>query len=211
MGLPQLVGLPCVLCQRPIGDEREGGFCDRCGNPLHPTCLLVWSATTVPEGRCPTCGGDPRALIAVEVRTGRAKASGEPAPGALARHFPGGLLARVLLTVAQIAALLACVLALVGIPTGLDSLGQARRQGLPVTDGAEFLAVATGLLHAVLWVAVCVVFGRARVVVHMAAQQDAENRRLWEAIEALRIGAGAPGKQAPRRAGDTQDRQAETS
>jgi hypothetical protein len=64
------------LCQRPIGDAREGAFCERCGNPLHTNCLIAWSATTVGEGRCPACGADPQTTVAVAVRAERAKVVG---------------------------------------------------------------------------------------------------------------------------------------
>ena len=48
-----------------------------------------------------------------------------------------------------------------------------------------------------LWAAVAVVFSRAKVVADLAAQQDAENHRLWQAIDTLRAGADVPGAGKP--------------
>jgi hypothetical protein len=58
---------------------------------------------------------------------------------------------------------------------------------------AEFFVVANGLLHALLWAAMCVVFGRVKAVANVAQQQDAENRRVWQAIDTLRSASDAVG------------------
>src|SRR5262245_3886517 len=129
----------------------------------------------------------PPSLAAHWRAEGRAAAAPAPGPRPLAENFPGGGGAWWVLTAGQVASLLACVLALVEIFTGLDFLGQLRERGRTGTEAAEFFVVATGLLHAVLWAAMVVVLGRAKAVANLAGHQDAENRRLWQAIDCQRL------------------------
>jgi hypothetical protein len=49
----QLVGLPCVLCQKKIDSITEGGFCPECGSPVHCQCLKPDSTSSA---CCPACG-----------------------------------------------------------------------------------------------------------------------------------------------------------
>jgi hypothetical protein len=70
MGLPQLVGLPCVCCHKVVASVSEGLFCPDCGNPVHRDCLPQ-DAAAGEAGRCATCGGDLQNPVAVEVRTER--------------------------------------------------------------------------------------------------------------------------------------------
>jgi len=37
-GMPQIVGLPCVLCRTKIETAIDGRFCDACGCPVHVRC-----------------------------------------------------------------------------------------------------------------------------------------------------------------------------
>lgn len=53
---PQLVGRPCVFCNRPIGSITEGDFCSECNRPAHTRCLTVES---LGKGlHCPKCGAE---------------------------------------------------------------------------------------------------------------------------------------------------------
>jgi DNA-directed RNA polymerase subunit RPC12/RpoP len=70
MGVPQLVGLQCAVCQRKVESITAGVFCPVCGNPVHATCLQV-EATDIADGRCNACGGNAESPLAVEVRASR--------------------------------------------------------------------------------------------------------------------------------------------
>src|SRR5262249_51663065 len=64
--LPQIVGLPCVVCGKEINSIVGSRFCDACGNPVHSACLA--KLNEVKEQNCPSCGGDPQSSVAKEVR-----------------------------------------------------------------------------------------------------------------------------------------------
>jgi hypothetical protein len=71
--LPQLVGLKCVTCGEPVWSITEGAFCEQCGNPAHKTCMRIGD-TSLQDGKCACCGGDPAQEIAAEVRQQRQQA-----------------------------------------------------------------------------------------------------------------------------------------
>jgi hypothetical protein len=142
------------------------------------------------DGLCACCGGDPQ-LAPPEVRQElglpvlKAPAAG---PRLLAEFFVGGRVARVLLSAGVVASLFACALAILGIFTGLASVNQLRRLGGSPMEGANVLVVVNGVLQSLLWLGLAVVFGRVIVAADLAGEQDAENRRLWQAIRSLQAG-----------------------
>jgi hypothetical protein len=115
------------------------------------------------------------------------------APVQLAAYFPGGRTVWVLLTISQAASLLASFLALYATYVQLDSLSWMRRVSSTLPAEAEILVVATGLLQGLLWAAMCVVFGRVKQLANAGEHQDADNRRIWQAINALQSGSNAIG------------------
>ena len=70
MALPQLVGLACVACGKSIASIVDSTFCAACGNPVHVRCAE--QPRNVDEAHCASCGGDPKAALAVEVQRTRA-------------------------------------------------------------------------------------------------------------------------------------------
>jgi hypothetical protein len=89
------------------------------------------------------------------------------------------------LTVGQVVAVLAGILALIGIVNGLAALDQLRRLGVAVQGGAAFFVVANGVVQILLSVATFVVFGRAKAAASAARHQDAENQRVAQALAVL--------------------------
>jgi hypothetical protein len=91
MSMPQLIGLPCVICQKSIASIVDGAFCDGCGNPIHHRCQ---SAVAQPgTEKCEQCGGDPASRIAKEVRGARqteahTRATGAPLSYPLSNKCP---------------------------------------------------------------------------------------------------------------------------
>ncbi len=51
----QLVGEPCVFCQKTVDSILEGRFCDTCGSAYHYICRPPGQAASV-SGACVTCG-----------------------------------------------------------------------------------------------------------------------------------------------------------
>jgi hypothetical protein len=55
--MPDVTGLPCVLCSQPIESLFDGVFCAECRGPYHHKCF-GGAAGPRTKGRCGYCGGD---------------------------------------------------------------------------------------------------------------------------------------------------------
>lgn len=74
--LPQLVGMPCAVCNERIPSSVDGRFCEVCGNPVHHGCTKSPPGlasndevlSVAEERACPRCGCDPSTPVAVQVR-----------------------------------------------------------------------------------------------------------------------------------------------
>ena len=66
----QLVGLPCVICQRSVDSIMEGRFCEGCDNAVHNECFKPPAAGEA-EGKCHVCGTDLRQAAAAREREQR--------------------------------------------------------------------------------------------------------------------------------------------
>jgi hypothetical protein len=101
-------------------------------------------------------------------------------------YFKGGTGSWLLLTVGQVAALLACL----GAAAGAFYLAfseRGRSIGIPA-----FQVWAGGLLSVCLSLAMFVVFQRAKTLTSVTADQFAENDRLWAEIDTLRENVRQP-------------------
>jgi hypothetical protein len=129
------------------------------------------------------------------------------AAGALVRlkdNFLGGPASWVVLTLGQVLSLLACLVIVAATYQVLGGLTQVegRLKKSRLADEPEWARliermdqskryiVLAGALAFCLSATLFVVFKRAKALARIAAAQDAENQRLWQAIEALRNRAG---------------------
>jgi hypothetical protein len=151
---------PHCSCELPLVRD---AFCGACGEPLDEAPGVPATAEV----------GHPRQL-----------ADFFPG-GRLAHYFPGGSAASLVLTVGQIVAVLAGILALIGIFNGLAALDQLRQMGGAVQEGAAFFVVANGVVQILLSAAMFVVFGRAKATASAAKHQDAENQQIAQSLAAL--------------------------
>lgn len=66
--MPQLVGMPCVVCNQRIVAARDAEFCSSCGNPVHQRCREAYRSPA-DSTRCRRCGGDAAEAPVAEVPT----------------------------------------------------------------------------------------------------------------------------------------------
>jgi hypothetical protein len=183
--LPQLVGLKCVTCGEPVWSITEGAFCEQCGNPAHKTCMRI-GETSLQDGKCACCGGDPAQEIAVEVRQERQKAEvrqerrqaevrlelqqtempqeaetgAPPAPPAVAEGSPTSefAFAQALVWALRIAAGL-CVIAMIYQLNAMSNAAEAIEKEAKAAGRPEVRAEPSGqvLVVAIAWLAAAVV------------------------------------------------------
>ncbi len=74
--MPQLVGLPCVVCRQPVESILEGRFCGGCGGAVHNECMRPPVAE---EGvdHCPNCGAVGRQEVAAHLDVQRKNRAGQ--------------------------------------------------------------------------------------------------------------------------------------
>ena len=135
LSVPQLVGLPCAICDERIGNMLESAFCATCGNPVHDRCRVP--ANTASPATCPTCGTNlATAARQAEERERRRQDEMDrrppPPPLELERAFQFYLSARVIM-----AAVAAFVVGIMVIVIGETSAGIG--------------AIAAGVGIAALW------------------------------------------------------------
>lgn len=123
------------------------------------------------------------ATLVLEAESGKLEQSTYARPARwLVLNFGGGELSGLLLLIGQVAALLTCA----GIPFVVIS------QLSVVPAGSGFVVLVGSVLSFCLSAAMFIVYRRAKSVENMAHDQDAENQRLWRAIEELRGGGETP-------------------
>jgi hypothetical protein len=127
----------------------------------------------------------------------------------LSANFGGGV-SWLLLAVGQVVAVIACVAIPLGVLDQLGLLGEARvvvdraaRSGDPRAGSAssgvtaaQVVVVVAGILAFCMNAALFVVLQRASALAQLAADQDAENQQLWQAIAALQSSRADPGAAA---------------
>ena len=137
--------------------------------------------------------------VAAEPGAALTPVSGAPS-ARLADNYSGGEVSWFLLTIGQIAAALACVAIPIGVLRQLAGLAEAERlveQARRLRDARVAEAVGAiqlsrvyvliaGTLAFCLSAALFIVFKRAKAAAVVATSQDAENQRIWRAIEELR-------------------------
>lgn len=136
-----------------------------------PKCQVVSGGYAT---RC-VCGFDLTPIPAPDLPAGPVAG-----PPRLADSYTGRGAARWLLTVGQVAAGVSVVVAAVQTMIVLTGGGSNRAIDWP--------AAAGGALQLLLAAALFVTFARAKAAADVAARQDDENRRLWEAVDELRAG-----------------------
>lgn len=119
----------------------------------------------------------------------------------LSQHYSGGLLFKNLLSFGQLALIFLCVPMLVGLFLHSVELSHVvdrltENQGLKITPETRRAEDAVRLSQIFVWVGVLsticlsvalfIALHRAKAAAQVAALQDEENERLWQAIRNLR-------------------------
>ncbi|MDY3557375.1 hypothetical protein R5W24_006565 [Gemmata sp. JC717] len=118
----------------------------------------------------------------------------------LSSYFIGGGASWLLLVIGQFVAALACIAIPIGVVYQLGLLSEAEKviesagragdarvgQAAAGVWGARGAVVVAGVLAFCLNAALLVVFKRANALARIAADQDADNKQVWQAIADLR-------------------------